>query len=314
MRACSVTLLLAFAACTSAPLDKGADSDTDDGVDTDPKTVDTAIETGDTQDTDDTDDTDVEAPTFTVDYMGGRYHVIELAILGQGGIDLDGDGTIDNAVGTLINSLGNLAGILGQSASTYSLTSINQNIQEAIDSELSIILMEGRHTAGTYDVTVDVVSGEEVGNGVYAATHESYDGQGKALQQLTGTFTEAKKFGTGPNPLMIPVHFLPDEPVLNISAQGVLTQVEVTPLGDLTGFLAGVVPASVIKNDVAYPLLDAFSDFLTPGQQTLAKGAIDLAVATNSDITLPGGEKGLSAAFRFAAVTNNWEDPSLVAP
>lgn len=312
MRATLVTSLLALAACTSTPVDKAADTDTDVDVDSG---KDSTVDTADTGLGGETDETDEPAPTFTVDYAGGRYHVIELAILQpNAGIDLDGDGTIDNAVSQLINGLGSLAGLLGQSASTYSLANINANVQAAIDSDQSIILMEGRHTAGGYDITLDVVTGETSNGLAYTALRESYDDQGKALQQLTGTFVEARKFETGPNPLLIPVQFLEDEPVLNIRAEQLLAQAEITPLGDLTGFLAGVVPVSVIKEDVAYPLLDAFSDFLTPQQQNLAKSAIDLAVATNADITLPGGEKGLSAAFRFSAVQDAWADPSLVAP
>lgn len=127
MRHLLVSLLLVTAACATdeePATDTDIPDDTDLPIDTDAVDTDLPVDTDDSDAPADTDDTD--APLVDTDGGDTWYHVVlELRALGTGvGFDLDGDGSVDNAIGGLAGTLNPLLADNYGSTHQYAVTQL----------------------------------------------------------------------------------------------------------------------------------------------------------------------------------------------
>ncbi|MCB9682246.1 MAG: hypothetical protein H6733_12335 [Alphaproteobacteria bacterium] len=304
MQRATITLCLALlgsAACTSAT--DATDKDVvDTDTDADSDTVDS--DTTDTTDTDTVADTDTDTDTdtdagFTVSFTNARYKVDSLEILpATRGIDLDNDGTEDNAIAGLIAAISAL-GLPGD----FTLAGINSNIDELILEERAIVLLEARYDSTTEALVVDVVQGERHEDLSLWTLPEFYDASGDAIEQLHGGFTAADYYETGPDSLTIPLQFYPDEPLIQISSPHALSEGTISTSSIDPGFIGAAIPTAVIMDDIVTPLVLSFY-----GPGTTADGFINLArLAVNGAADLQvGGQPAVSGAFRFTAHQSDW--------
>lgn len=286
--------------CTSAPVDKAEDTDTEDS-DTQEETDVTIV------DSDDTGETDTGGEGFTVAFTSGRYKVDTLEILGAGeGLDLWGGPQPDNKIATLLTlvsqQLPDLPGDFGVGA-------INDNIAELLDDERAIVLMDARHVGG--QMFIDIVQGQRGEDLAIYALPEFYDNRGLAVQQIKGPFTDTNDFYTGPDLITIPIQFYANEPALQITAEQ--AHVEGTGnTGFLDGTIGGALPVDLIMDDIVAPLILNYY-----GEGETADGFVSAArflVESSADVTLSGSRKAVSGAFRFSARANAWNDPITPAP
>jgi hypothetical protein len=292
-----LTLSASRAACAGASTDT-KDGDTDDVDDTDASYV--PAETGDTGETDGGGD-------FVVTFDQGRYRVDALEIVAgvDKGVDLDGDGDIDNVIGTLLQNLGNYPSL------NISLDFVNDNIAYALEGKQTIVLMEAVHP-GAHDARLDVVVGQyDVIADTYSGDPASYDANHEPKQRLTGKFESETVFGTTTGVLSLPISFDASEPVITVSGQQVHTRVTIGRDGDeIDGFLAGAFPVKTVMDDIVAPLVQTLAD--NTGDTDAAAAMMELVasiVALQADIDKDTSDPKLSGTFKFHAIAEPWTDP-----
>lgn len=287
----------------AAPVDADTGKDAAADSDTDPE----GLKPDDTFGVAET-DTDTDPP-LAITFTSEKWRATELAISQKGnGIDLDGDGDIDNKVGELFEQIGPL--LSNAFPGSYSLAAINANVAYALASDAVIVLMRGHYDESTRAFTLAVHDGEESDTGAkIQAKPSTYDTAGKPVQVLNGKFTSLTEVSTGPDALSLPIQFDPNEPIITVRADKLLARGEITPT-KISGFLAGAIPVSVILDEIAYPLIDSYSS----GDQTVLKntlkGLLEGAASNGNDLDVDFcSEPCLSAAFRFSATVTPWDEP-----
>jgi hypothetical protein len=288
MRSLFFTPLLAIAAACSggASVDPvGEDSDSDAIVqdDSDP-ILDTEV------DTDDTGGAVLSA------YPGGRYIVTELRILNSGlGLDLDGDGTVDNNLPGLLTAADLVLGGNG----FYGVQATNARIDAILDAEATIVLLDITHELGVLEIALLRAVRDTDGN--LQVLPENYDGLGEPLQKFVGRFKSDVRCEAGPGQVTLPFQFDPDEPEIEITA------VDARIGGDLdvfafNGAIGGAFPIDIVLNDVVNPLI--VDNVPTSDQErilTLVEGAVTAAADVQA-----GGGPAISGAFSIKAEPATW--------
>jgi hypothetical protein len=279
-------LLLALS-CTSTTSDPPAE-DTETG---DTEVVDDTVD-----DTDPVGDTDPPPPDTAEplsDFEAGTFRVNALRILPVGeGIDLDGNGTIDNA----------LPGLLPLVDAALPADMTIDDVNNRLDLQLSLdnlhILVDANHDV---DLVVDLLDGTRDEAGNLASTPESYDEQGVPNQRLVGAFFSGDRMRVGPAEIQVPMAFESDGPILAISAQQAYLRGTLTDSG-VGAFIAAAFTVESAMNEIVIPLVqDGLPESEWATTTAVARGLLDLA----ADVTVDG-EPAISATLRIEAVPETW--------
>jgi hypothetical protein len=275
-----------------------AGTSTKDGSgDTDPDDSDTTY----VPDTGETGADGGDSDGFVVTFDQDRYMVDALEVLAHGGVDLTGDGYVDNKVGGLLDAIGTL-GSLG-----ISLDQVNENIANLLDSEGAIVLMAVEHDQGRA-VHMDLVTGQRVVPDGLQGVPDAYDDKGVPKQRLVGAFDAAEHFTTQDGAIELPLQFYVDEPALLVSATHVRSDVTLKPAG-IEGYLAGAFSVERVMTDIVEPLVrDYYYD--NPNQADNLLDSIRPIVASQADIDVDTEDPKLSGAFSFKAHQEDWSDPA----
>ena len=283
MRCNTPLLLLLLAAIGCTPVEEPVDD-----TDTDPVLADT--------------DTDADLPTNTIPtdtritaFAGGLYRIGALDLMGDD--DVDSDGVVDN---NLVNALALVDGMLP--TTDLSLANFNATINTGM-AETNIILLEFAVTDGEA-AQIGVLYAEE-NNGNYRVDPASLDAYGDALIQLEGAFVSQDAFGAGPGEINFPAELVPQAEL------SIVTIVEAHVEGTIddtisNGQLSGVLPVRSIIDDMIAPLIppEGF-DVDGDGINETVQEVLDLVESIAplvGDVTLPGGEPGVSCTFSYFAL------------
>lgn len=288
-----VPLLVAFACTPTTPVDEDTD-DTDAGEESDDTdvTADTAL-----------DETDEPPPGIT--FTEGRWQVLTLRILQPGrGLDLDGDGDVDNQIATLLNAVD---AVFGAQFNGMSVDDVNARIDDMLLDETVIVLLDGRYDGVT--MTIDVVQGQrDPISGDLSARPDSYLPDGTAVETLDGRFTDVDSFELGPAPLALPIQLYPNEPVLRIASPEARFIADLTgpPSSEgLDGNIAGVFTVAALEEGLIRPMLEAY---YTGDEVERMLGLVLEVVMLQADLEVDG-EPALGGAFGFDALPEPWLGP-----
>jgi hypothetical protein len=237
------------------------------------------------------------------DFEDGKYLFETLAMMPAGeGIDLTGDGVVNNAFPGAMD-LVNLA----ISAEDFSFKGVNAQIQGALDSELSVVLLHAIHAEAI--LNVDVLIGLWDPPGTLTVDPGSYNDDGSAKSSMSGAFSDQTAFTVGPDSLSVPITFMEDYAPFLLTIEG--TQLAGTIDSEFVdGAIYGAIPVDTILNEVVDPLIPKEGYNIDFDEELESKEEImvlveELALLV-ADIDLDGDRKGISAAFSFTAEVAEW--------
>lgn len=247
-------------------------------------------------------------PGFPSSFVSGTYKVSSLVLLQGGeGLDFNDDGIPDNNLPSALVPIDILMGTIDMSRDGF-----NATLADAIATNLLNVLMVGRHEDRILEL--DVLGGTN-DNGFLQVDPVTLDDVGEPKSTFEGHFESERKFTGGPDNVLIPITFFAESgpslaQVTRAHVWGNLDD------NSLDGFIAGVVPAQALIDDVIEPAIPE-EGFDTDGDgvadiskatimETVANLADNEAIA---DIELANGERGVSAAFQFVAFQADFPTP-----
>lgn len=274
----------------------------------------------DTADTDDTDlpvDSDTDLPVFGASFTSGRYIITDLRLAPANcqscKVDIDGNGTVENAISPLLTS----ADIVfsAQGAGGFSVREVNDRIAFLLQAEQVIVLMRADHVVPV--LTLGVANGERdsADSGLQAQEGE-LDSGGRPVRSLPGRFIDETedglRFTTNGDPaaeLSIPLQFDPDEPVVTFTLKRARIFGDIAPAaGDdpetIEGFLAGAFSVNDVLDDFVYPLID--NNVTDTGQAQTLRNLGEGVITNAADIDKATDDPKISGVFSFTAVTADW--------
>ena len=287
--------LLICLACTPEKTDpedtndtsvQDTDEDTDSGQDTSQ-----AEDTGDTK--------------SLSSFEAGQYRVSEFALAtdSETGLDVDGDGEVDNKLVTVMDLA---ALVTGQ---PLSVEEINLTIAKATKAEAVILLTELSHSMNVLEL--DILLGQTDDFGNLSVDDSSYDKSGNVTSQMTGAFLDETSFDVssdyvefpfpvliGADPVMIPLNIVSMEGTADVFEN--------------TGIMGGAIPVEAFVENVIGGLLptgDDYdpADYLNMTREELMEFIWNFASEDNiADITLTDGSPAISAAVTFTATPAMW--------
>ena len=236
-------------------------------------------------------------------YESGQYRAYYFQLLeeiGDGdepqGLDIDGDGVVDNKLPSVLPSVVMISG-----NEALSLEGLNGSISDAMATDDLIMLMEASHVAG--DLTLDVLLGA-IGEGDSLAVDEaSYGADGTPQARLTGSFESEKRFVVTGDRVEIPV-------LLDTEAPPVLLPLAMARIeGSLEdsatqGVLGGAIPIEDLVTQVLEPLLPAEDEYNPEDYAGMERDELLDTVRTlgnenMADIELEDGSKAISAGLIY---------------
>lgn len=241
---------------------------------------------------------------YPSDYEAGKYRSTSMTLLPTGeGLDLDGDGEIDNVLASKLPLVDAFV------ADDLSFEGLNDSLAESVTDGSLIILIEGLYSAGVLEV--DVLLGQEDESGVLSVDPVSLESDGEASAHFVGEFTSQEEASAQADSAGVPFLFMPDTPPVLIPMR--MARLEATMTDDaVMGTLAGAIPVEDFVNEVVDPLLPPTEDY-DPAEfnglerEELLQQVRDIAnLDTVSDIELEGGERAFSAALSFEANAITW--------
>lgn len=260
-------------------------------------------DTNDTDQSKDTGDTGEEVEEWPSDYSQGQYRLSSFVLLSQEeGDDLDDDGEPDNK---LPNALTLADAFISDDISPEGL---NEQVALAIEEDDLVILLAALYAEGVLstDVLAGVVDGDT--GELSVDVEASYDEQNQPLSHLEGVFSDQTHFSTGPGSIQVPVTFYPDEPPLPVPLeQAVIYGSLEADASD--GRIVGIIPADGLIDQVIDPLIpeEGYGDYTKEELMELISGIKDNEFVVDQE--LPNGERGVSAAFSYAAGPTEFEVP-----
>ena len=230
-------------------------------------------------------------------YTSGQYLTTSLVVLGEGeGIDLDGDGEVDNNLTAVLEFVDAAAPLFGLT-DDLSPEGVNATLAAAIEAGDLLLLIEASQEGAL--LTVDLLLGAADEAGALSVDPASYEGDTPA-SRLLGSFSSETAFTAASDQVQIPFSFFPDEPPLFIPLS--LATLEGELAEDSAGKLYGAVPVQGVIDQVIAPLLadrEDKDDLLEGINELIASG--DLA-----DIELEDGTLAFSAAMSYRAAGVSW--------
>lgn len=247
-------------------------------------------------------------PGYPSSFASGKFRVSSLVLLPEGeGMDFDGDGEADNNLPNALVPVDILISDIDMSREGF-----NATIADAIATNLLNILMNANHE----DLLLEIdILGGTTENGFLEVDPVTLDTDGEPSSTFEGHFDSERKFTGGPNNVVIPITFFENQdPVLARATRAHIWGNLDTSAMD--GTIAGVVPARNLIDDVIEPTIPE-AGFDTDGdgvadisKETIMETVEELADNENiADIELPNGERGISAAFQFAAFSAEFATP-----
>jgi hypothetical protein len=240
-----------------------------------------------------------EPEPYDATYDGGQYQVSAFAAytLDEEGMDLDGDGTNDNATPNALLLVDPFV-----ADADMSVDGLNQTVSDAIAKGLMILLTEAAYDGEA--LTVDVLTGAP-GKGGATPDPVSYDDDGTPLGRLTVYFTAGDEIYATADRVQVAITFFPEEPPLPLPIEQV-TMVGVLDDGVMDVDIFGVIPADDLTELLILPLLeDAYPD--PEERQTYIDLVTEvLQYETVTDIELDEERRGVSCAFHLTAASAAW--------
>ena len=242
-----------------------------------------------------------EGEVYPSTYESGKHRATMLSLDPEGdGLDLDGDGEIDNNLPFVLESAD---GIL--SSLDLSPDGINLQIASSIEAESLNLLMDSSYASGT--LTIDVLTGDSDGSGNFSVSPSSFDADGKPNTSMSGEFADQTTFMATADSAIIIIPFTEDTepapvPIERVTLAGTMTA------DTVDARLTGVIPSDSLADDVIANLVPE------EGVGSLSKESIlslvrGLAARDNiSDIDLGNGKRGVSASFTVQATASTWTE------
>lgn len=241
---------------------------------------------------------------YPSDYEAGKYRSTSMTLLPTGeGLDLDGDGEIDNVLASKLPLVDAFV------TDDLSFEGLNASLEASVDDGSLIILLEGNYESGVLEV--NVLLGQQDESGVLSIDPVSIEDDGKASAHFVGEFLSQEEASASAASAGVPFLFMPDTPPVLIPMR--MARLEAT-MNDATasGILAGAIPVEDFISQVVDPLLPPVeeydpSEFNGLERDELLQQVRDIAnLDTVSDIELDGGERAFSAALNFQANSTTW--------
>ena len=241
---------------------------------------------------------------YPSDYEAGKYRSTSMTLLPTGeGLDLDGDGEIDNVLASKLPLVDAFV------TDDLSFEGLNASLEASVGDGSLIILLEGTYDSGVLEV--NVLLGQDDGTGVVSIDPVSLEDDGTANANFIGEFFSQEEASASTDSAGVPFVFMPDTPPVLIPMR--MARLEATMNSEsASGILAGAIPVDDFISEVVDPLLppDAEydpSEFNGLERDELLQQVRDIAnLDTVSDIELDGGERAFSAALSFEADTTTW--------
>jgi hypothetical protein len=250
--------------------------------------------------TDETGDTNLEPAGYPSTFEEGRFRITALSLnpLGEG-TDHNGDGIPDN---NLPNAL--MLVDLAIADQDFSLIGFNDLIATSLADNVLNILIGAEHIDRSLRLTV--YSGlfqEETGD--YAVDPGSFDESGEPISIFEGHFDSETAFGVSADSAVLPVTFILEDGPLPVPLQQASLGGDLTPTS-LSGQISGVIPGDELVNNVIAPMIpeDGTSGMSREEIIELVQG-----LTTNEtlmDVPLSNGKRGISAAFSFETIAQEF--------
>jgi hypothetical protein len=241
-------------------------------------------------------DTEVEPAS---DYASGQHRVSALVLATDPtvGVDLDGDGEVDNKLPTVLQLAATLTG------EPLDVVSLNAVIASDIAKGTLILLTEQGHTDGV--LTLDALLGEEA-DGTLSIDEASYSTSGEPNSRFTGAFSSQTEYAISSERIELPFPIIVGQPAVQVPLE--LVQSSGTVDADSnTALIGGAVPVDDFMTQVIEPIIPTGEDydpdaFLGMSREELLSFIYDFATGeTVADIELSDGRKAVSAAVTYEA-------------
>jgi hypothetical protein len=242
-------------------------------------------------------------------FGSGQYRAYYFQLLkqvGDGGenqgLDIDGDGEVDNALPGALPAVVMLSG-----NDALSLDGLNGSIEDAMAVDELIMLIDAVHGEGV--LTNDVLLGSLDG-GTLGIDEASYGADGTPQARLGGAFESEKRFEVSADRIEIPIIFDPEAPPVLLPLA--MARIEGTMDANGTqGVLGGAIPIDDLVTQVLEPLLapeDEYdpADYMGLERDALLDTVRDLANDTMADIELSDGSKAISAGLIYGGDSSSF--------
>jgi len=219
------------------------------------------------------------------------------------GLDIDGDGEIDNALPGVLPAV---VAVSGNDA--LSLDGLNGSISDALASDELIMLMEAVHEEN--ELTLDILLGTLEAGDTLGIDPVSYGDDGTPQAHLSGAFDGDTDFEVQSGLIQIPIIFDPTAPPVLLPLA--TARIEGSLKAKKTdGILGGAIPINDLVSQVLEPLLPAEDeydpdDYLGMERDQLLDYVRELGNESLADIELDDGTKAISAALVYEAKTTDW--------
>jgi hypothetical protein len=278
---------LLLLACTAGSIQVGTE---DTGV-----VVDTATDTGE---------------PLPSTFESGRFQTTGLAILDRGqGLDLDGDGEIDNQAPDLLALLDPFT------ADDMSREGVNETLVQMLEAEELILLMDANYAQA--HLTVDLLlARRDRETGELIADPSNYDDAGNPTSHFGGEFTDQTAFATDAATANLPFPVVRGEPPVLIPLAEALLSGAMEELV-ASGVLAGGLPVQGLIDQVVDPLIPQEgpngdydpANFLNMSREEFLAWTLQLLEENVADLWLQDGSRAISVGLSWQVVaTQEWPE------
>jgi len=235
-------------------------------------------------------------PTYPSTFTEGKYRVTGLQLLGEGeGEDFDGDGVPDNNLPRALEAADLLLRDIDLAPESF-----NAEIASSIVSGEFNLLLDLRYEGG--ELRVDLFSALPSAPGEpLVIDPASLDAQGQPLTRLYGEFTEQRAMSARAEVAVLPVPFIPGEPVslVPVRRMGLRGDAEVDVA--VVGMVTGLIPAERLADDVLADLIPEEGIGNLSREQLLRTLRTFANLESIADIELGPDERAVSCAFSLRA-------------
>ena len=245
----------------------------------------------------DSGDTVAEAEPLST-YESGQFRVSSLSIASdpKAGVDLDGDGELDNKLPQVLQLAATLTG------EPLDVVSLNEILATDVYKGNLILLTELGYVDRT--LTVDAMLGVEDESGTLTVDESSYT-DGTPNTRFVGAFDSQTTYAASSTRIELPFPLLIGEPAVLVPLELAQTIGEVDNDSN-GGIIVGAVPVDDFMTQVIDPIIPTGDDydpsaFLDMEREELLDFIYEFATGeTMADITLEDGRKAVSAVVTYS--------------
>jgi hypothetical protein len=251
----------------------------------------------------DSGEADIETEPVST-YESGQFRVSLLSIESDMtvGVDLDGDGEVDNKLPQVLQLAATLTG------EPLDVDSLNTVLLSDISKGALILLTELGYTDRA--LTVDAMLGVADKSGALSVDKSSYT-DGVPNTRFSGAFSSQTDYTSSSERIELPFPLLVGEPAVLVPLE--LAQNIGSVDGSANGgIIVGAVPVDDFMSQVIDPVIPTGedydpSDFLDMDRDELLDFIYEFATGeTMADITLADGRKAVSAVVNYSAETSSF--------